>query len=626
MQALELRQRLHRLWDTPPTVFGWLSSVDHKELGRRYIVTALAFLVLGGIEAAIMRLQLAGSDMRIVGPEAYDQLFSMHGITMIFWYASPILSGFGNFLLPLMLGARDMAFPRLNAFSYWVFLFSGLFINASLLVGQAPHGGWFAYVPYTSGTYSPGLNMDFYALGLIFLTVSTTVGAVNFIATVARHRAPGMAIQRLPLVSYSTVTTSVLAIVSLPALTVACLMLELDRHYGTHFFDVAHGGSPLLWQHTFWFFGHPWVYIIFLPATGMISMILPSLARRPIVGYPFVAVATILTGVVGLGVWVHHMFATGMNQVAMSLFGAASMTISLFSTVQVFAWIATLWTGRPVMTTAMRFCIGFIAVFVLGGLSGVVTAMVPFDWQITDTYFVVAHLHYVLIGANLFPVMAALYYWFPKMSGRMASERAGRASFWLMFVGFNVAFFPMHIVGLLGMPRRVWTYPPGMGWDGTNLLSTAGAFLLAVGILVSFLNFGVALRRGARAGRNPWNAPGLEWEVESPPPSYGTVHLPTVVSRYSGWDGHDSEHDPDDARVLATDRLTYTTSVLDAVPVAIARMPDDTIMPLLCTLALTGLFVALLLQLWWLAAGTVLLTLLCTAAWLWPEAGAEVRA
>jgi cytochrome c oxidase subunit 1/cytochrome c oxidase subunit I+III len=291
--------------------------------------------------------------------------------------------------------------------------------------------------------------------------------------------------------------------------------------------------------------------------------------------------------------------------------------------VQVFAWIATLWRGRPVMTTAMHFCLGFIAVFVVGGLSGVITAIVPFDWQITDTYFVVAHLHYVLIGANLFPVLAALYYWFPKMSGRLASERAGRWSFWLVFVGFNVAFFPMHISGLMGMPRRVWTYPAGMGWDGINLTSTIGAYVLALGLLVAFVNFLVALRQGERAGRNPWNAPGLEWEVESPPPSYGTVHIPTVVSRYSGWDGHDSQHDPDDARVLDGERLTYTTSVLDAVPIAIARMPEDTVLPLACALAVTVVFTALLLQLWWLLAGATLVTLVCTAAWLWPQTRIE---
>jgi len=403
----QVRQaRLIALWERPHTLWGWFATVDHKEIGVRYLVTAFAFLLIGGIEALIVRVQLAQPDLAVLSPEAYDQGFTMHGVTMIFWYAQPTLSGFANYLIPMMGGMRDMAYPRLNAFTYWTFLASGLFLYASPFVGQAPHGGWFAYVPYTDAMFSPGLNMDFYALALLFLTISSTAGAINFITTILRLRAPGMAISRMPLFFYSTLTISLSVVFALPPLTAALIFLELDRRWGTHFFDASRHGDPLLWQQLFWFFGHPWVYIIFLPATGMISMIIPTFSRRPIVGYTYVALATVLTGAVGFGVWVHHMFATGEPQMAMSFFSAASMTISIFSAVQVFAWIATIATGTPVLTTSMLFAVGFLVVFVVGGLNGIVTAVIPVDWQLTDTYFVVSHLHYVLVGANMFPVFA----------------------------------------------------------------------------------------------------------------------------------------------------------------------------------------------------------------------------
>ena len=619
MTSAATAARLTRIWEAPHTLWGSLTTVDHKTVGKRYLVTAMIFLLLGGIEALVLRAQLTSPEARLLGPEVYNQIFTMHGVTMIFWYAAPILSGFSNYLVPLLIGARDTALPRANAFSYWVFLFSGLFLYASLLIGQAPHAGWFAYTPYTLKRFSPGLNMDFYALALIFLTISQTVGSINFLVTIFRMRAPGMSVNRMPLLLYSTSTMSVLSVLALPSLTLACLCLELDRNYGTHFFDSAGGGEPLLWQHLFWFFGHPWVYIIFLPATGMISMLLPVFARRPIVGYAYVAVATVLTGVVGLGVWVHHMFAVGMSQVSMSVFSAASITISLFTTIQVFAWVATLWTGRPVMTTSLRFALGFIGLIVIGGLSGVVTALIPFDWQLTDTYFIVAHIHYVLIGANLFPVMAAFYYWMPKMTGRMMNEAMGRWSFWLMFIGFNVGFFPMHFLGLAGMPRRIYTYPSAMQWGDMNLAVTVGAVLLAIGLLVSIVNFIVSRKSGEPAGSNPWNADTLEWDVSSPPPVYGSVHIPTVASRHPLWDEHDEEHDPNDERVLERGRLTLATTALDAVPVAVARMAEDTVMPLALTLALTAFFTAVLLKALWLVAGLAGVIALCVAGWLWPK-------
>lgn len=607
------------LWETPHTTRGWFSTVDHKQLGKRYLATALLFLLVGGVEALILRVQLAYADQRLLTPEAYNQIFTMHAITMIFWYAAPILSGFSIYLIPLMIGARDMAFPRANAFSYWTFLASGIFLYISLAWRQAPHAGWFAYTPYTDSVYSPGYGMDFYALALLFFTVSMTVGAINFIVTIFRLRAPGMSISKMPLLGYSTLTMSFASLFSMPSLAAACVLLELQRRWGFHFYDVAHGGHPLLWQQLFWFFGHPWVYIIFLPATGMISMLLPVFCRRPIVGYPYVALATVLTGAVGFGVWVHHMFAVGMSHMSMSYFSAASMTISIFSAVQVFAWVATLWKGRPVLTASMHFALGFIALLVIGGLDGIVTAVIPIDWQLTDTYFVVSHLHYVLVGTNVMPVFAAFYYWLPKMSGRMMNERLGKWSFWIMFIGLNLAFFPMHISGIKGMPRRIYTYPPGLGLEGLNTTSTIGAFILGVGIAVSLYNFVRTMRAGAYAGRNPWNADTLEWSAESPPAPYGSVHIPRVRSRHPLWDDYDEEYDPGDRRVYDQGRLTLASTWLDAEPVALARMPEDTLTPLYLTLTLSLVFAALLADKLWLALAGVIASLIVMACWMWPK-------
>lgn len=625
MSTAAVQQRLRKVWETPKTTWGWFATVDHKEIGRRYLATAFIFLILGGVEALIMRLQLARSDQSLLTPEAYNQIFTMHGMTMIFWYAAPILSGFANYLIPLMLGARDMALPRLNAFSYWTYLLSGILLYVGFFMGQAPHGGWFAYVPYTELAYSPMRGMDFYALALIFLTISTTVGAVNFVITIFRLRAPGMTISRMPLFMYSTLTISFAILMSLPALTVACVFLELDRHYGTHFFTTPLGGNVLLWQQLFWFFGHPWVYVVFLPATGMASMIIPVFSRRPIIGYPYIAMSTVLTGVVGFGVWLHHMFAVGMSDMAMSFFSAGSMTISIFSAVQVFCWIATVWKGRPVATAAMHYAMGFIALLVIGGLNGIFTAVVPVDWQVHDTYFVVAHLHYVLIGANVFPVFAAFYYWLPKMTGRMLNETLGKWSFWIMFIGFNLGFFPMHLAGLGGMPRRVYTYPAGLGLDGLNMTATIGSFILGFGILLSIVNYFYSQRYGRLAGKNPWNADSLEWETDSPPEPYATVHIPTVCSRHPLWDSHDEEDDPDGERILDQARLTISTSWLDAEPQSIMKMPEDTLAPLLMALGLMLLFLALTFQLLWIALAGFIASLIAGYYWLWPKAEERVR-
>jgi cytochrome c oxidase subunit I len=617
-----LHDRLLKIWETRPGLLGALGSVDHKTIGKRYLATALLFLLVGGAEAAIMRLQLAHGDTHLLSPEQYNQLFTMHGVTMIFWYAAPILSGFSNFLWPLLIGSRDMAFPRLNAFSYWTFLFSGLFVYSSFVVGQAPDGGWFAYVPLTTASYSPGLNLDFYAIGLVFLTLSTTVGAINFIVTVLKLRAPGMSLDRLPIYLWGTTTASFAALFSLPSLTVACVMLYLDRRAGTHFFDSASGGQPLLWQHLFWIFGHPWVYIVVLPAMGIVSQALPAFCRRPLVGYAFVAMATVSTGILGFGVWVHHMFATGIAPLPMSFFSAASLVITIPSAVAVFAWLATVWQGRPVMRTPLLFMAGFVMLFVIGGVSGVATAAAAFDQQLTDTYFVVAHLHYVLVGINVFGVTAGLYYWFPKMTGRMMSERLGRWNFWVMFLGFNLGFFPMHISGLLGMPRRVYTYPSALGWDGWNLVTTVGAYVFAAGVLLLFVNLLYSRVRGTPAGANPWDAPTLEWSVPSPPPAYNFAVIPTVRSRHPLWEAGRAGDDAGPLAagpVLDEDKLTLETSALDAEVTDVLRMPEDSLLPLLLALAVTALCYGLLLRSVALAAAAGVLMLGLTTTWLWPS-------
>jgi cytochrome c oxidase subunit I len=616
-------RHLEELWETKPGVYGWLSSVDHKEIGIRYIVTAFLFLIAGGIEALIFRLQLAGPDLRLLTPEQYDELFTMHGITMILWYAFPVLTGFSVFLQPLILGSRDMAFPRLNAFTYWVFLFSGLFLYASFAAGGAPNAGWFNYTPYASRTFNPGVNIDFYALANILLGISTTLGAINFIVTILRERAPAMSINRLPIMSWGTLTVSVGLIFAQPAVTLAFLLLWMDRQFHTHFYQTASGGQPLLWQHLFWMWGHPWVYAIVLPAISMVSQILPVNCRRPLVGYTAVALATVLTMVLGFGVWLHHMFATGLSSLGLAFFSVVSLLIVTPSAVSFFAWIATIWTGRPIPNTTFLFLAGFLFVFVIGGVSGFMTGSVPVDWQLTDTYFVVGHIHYVLIGWNLFAVMAGIYHWFPKMTGRLLDERLGKWNFWLMFIGFNAGFFPMHISGLLGMPRRIYTYPASMGWDTLNLVTTIGSYVFAVGFFLLLVNAVVSLRRGRPAGPNPWDADSLEWATTSPPPPYNFVVIPAVASRSPLWEDRlnlsQYRSSTGEGMLLDHGKEVVTTSVLDAEPEGVLKMPEDSILPLLAALVLTAIF-ALLLTHWWWSAGAACLVLLALAAsWLWPR-------
>ena len=615
--------RLMELWESEPGLKGFITSVDHKEIGLRYIVTAFVFLALGGIEALAMRLQLAGPDLRILSPERYDELFSTHGMTMIFLYAGPILSGFSNYLWPLLLGSRDMAFPRLNAFGYWTFLAAGIFLYVGFFTGNGPNDGWFNYVPYAARDYNAGLNEDFYSLGMVFLGISVTAGAVNFIVTAMRTRAPGMSINRLPVMIWGTLTANVANLLVVPAVSLAFALLWMDRNLGTHFFQPAWGGQPLLWQHLFWIFGHPWVYAIVLPAMGMVSDGLPVFCRRPLIGYALVTLSTVATMILGFGVWVHHMFATGLPALGMSFFSGASIAIVVPSAVAVFAWLATIFYGRPVITTAFLFFASTILLFVVGGVSGFMTAAVPVDWQLTDTYFVVAHLHYVLIGINLFPVCGALYFWFPKMTGHLLDERLGRWNFWTMFAGFNLAFLPMHLTGLFGMPRRVYTYAPTMGWTTLNLITSIGAFVLAIGLLLLLINVLRSLRGGAPAGANPWDAASLEWSVPSPPPPYNFAVIPTVASRHPLWEGRVEEpgggSSVERGLLLDTGKEMIGTSALDAAPDMILEMPHDTAAPFLLTIALSVVFVGLILVLWPLVAAGLMLSAAAMLVWLWPR-------
>ena len=620
----ELRERLQQIWETKPGLYGWLATVDHKEIGIRYIVTAFVMLAIGGAEALVMRIQLAGPEKTFLTPEQYNMLFSTHGMTMIFLYSSPILSGFSNFLWPLLFGSRDMAFPRLNALSYWIYLAAGIFMYAGFLVNAGPNDGWFNYVPYADLRYDPGLNIDFYALGMVFLGVSTSVGAANFIVTLLRTRAPGMSINRLPIIIWGTATASFANLLVIPAVSLAFFLLWLDRRFGTQFFHVARGGQPLLWQHLFWMFGHPWVYAIVLPAMGMVSDGLPVFCRRPLVGYAPVALATVATMLLGFGVWVHHMFATGLPGLSLAFFSSASILIAVPSAISVFAWIATIWLGRPVITTAFLFFASTIILFVIGGVSGFMTASVPADWELTDTYFVVAHLHYVLVGINLFPVIGATYMWFPKFTGRMLDERLGKWSFWTMFIGFNLAFLPMHLTGLWGMPRRVYTYPVDLGLGPINMVTTIGSFLFGLGVLLFFVNLLRSRTSGTRVGDNPWDGYTLEWATSSPPPPYNFAVIPTIASRHVLWEDRLNETDQrsnlEEGFILDHGKEALATSALDAEPQRILHMPGDTLIPFMLALGMLVLFSGLLIRNVPIASIGGIVCALDLVAWFWPRA------
>jgi cytochrome c oxidase subunit 1 len=513
----------------------WLTTVDHKKIGIMYGVSALFFLLVGGLEALIIRTQLIRPENNLVSAELYNQIFTMHGTTMVFLVGMPIAVALFNYIIPLQIGARDVAFPRLNALSFWIFLFAALFMNASFFVGSAPNGGWFGYANLTSKQYSPGLNIDFWVLGLQALGAASIMGGVNFITTIINLRAPGMRLMRMPLFTWMAFFTSFLLVTALPVLAVALFLLTFDRFWGTNFFNVAAGGDPILWQHLFWMFGHPEVYILILPAFGIVSEIIPVFSRKPLFGYAVMVYSGALIGLIGWGVWSHHMFATGLGPIADAFFTIATMIIAIPTGVKIFNWLATMWGGALRINTAMLYAIGMIATFTIGGISGVMHATAPSDLQQTDTYFVVAHFHYVLIGGLVFAVFGCLYYWFPKITGRFMNEKLGKWSFWLFFIGFNLTFMPQHWIGLLGMPRRVFTYYPELNLTGLNQLSSAGAYVQAVAVLLLFYNVLRSYRKGEPAGPNPWHGATLEWATASPPPEHNFNRIPTVHSREPMW-------------------------------------------------------------------------------------------
>jgi cytochrome c oxidase subunit 1 len=605
------REELERTWARPTGVLGWFTDTDHKAIGKRYIVTAFVFFILGGIEAALMRIQLAFPENHFLNPDRYNQIFTVHGSTMMFLFAVPIVTAMGIYFVPLMVGARDVAFPRLNLYGYYVYLIGGILLYAGFFLNTGPDAGWFSYVPLSGPSYSPGKRVDIWAQMITFTEASSLAAAVVIIGTAFKMRAPGMSINRIPLFVWAQVVTAFMIIFAMPAVMLASSFLASDRLIDTHFFNPAEGGDAILYQHLFWFFGHPEVYIIFIPALGFISPIIITFARRKIFGYTALVLSLISTGFIGFGLWVHHMFATPIPQMGQSFFTAASMMIAIPSGVQIFCWIATLWGSKLNIKTPLLFVLGFFAIFVLGGLTGVMLASVPLNLQIHDTFFVVAHLHYVLIGGAVFPLFGAFYYWFPKWTGRMLSETAGRWNFALMFIGFSLVFFPMHQLGLNGMPRRVYTYLPETGWGTLNLIASIGAFVLAAGVLVFIVNAVWALRAGVIAGDNPWGADSLEWSISSPPPKFNFHNIPVVQGRYPIWQ---ATADAPVVRGLNTvKRETLVTSVLDAQPELRFDIPGPSIWPLLVALATGVSFIAGIFTPWAFLVGAILagITLTC---------------
>ncbi|MEZ4732769.1 MAG: cytochrome c oxidase subunit I [Caldilineaceae bacterium] len=627
LSEAEALDRLEELWADPPGFIGWFRSLQNDAVGGRIMVTAFTFFLVSGLLAVLMRTQLMWADNTLIDAQRYNELFTMHGSTMMYLFVVPMLEGFAIFLLPILLGNREMPFPRLGVFSYFTFVMGGLLFYSSYLFNAVPDTGWFAYVPLSGPEFSPGRPLDFWLLALGVAEVAAIAAGVEIVITILRMRAPGMTLARMPVLAWALLVTAFAILFAFTTLFIATILLELDRKFNTQFFDPSAGGSPVLWQHLFWIFGHPEVYIQFIPAVGMVSMIIPVFTRNRLVGYTYIVMAIIATGFISFALWAHHMFTVGLPEVSMLFFSVASILVGVPTAVQIFAWIATIWSGRPVWKTPFLFVIGFLVTFVLGGITGIMVGSAPFDWQAHDSYFVVAHLHYVLIGGAVFPIFAALYYWIPKIHGKMLSERLGQWNFWLMFIGFHVAFFPQHIVGLLGMPRRIYTYPAAFGWEIYNLISTIGAYILAVGVLFFLINYFYSLYRGKDAPANPWGADSLEWATDSPPPNYGFADLPVVRSRHPLWD-QASVHPKDDRIAKLMDALSHyplnwrgalTTTAIDALPQEVFRVSGPSIWPFVTALGTIIIFGAEIFSLRIAVMLGALLLVGGLIGWHWPD-------
>lgn len=622
----DMHDKFNKVWGNPT---GWraLTIVNHTTIGLRFMVTGIAFFLFGGLLAMLIRTQLALPGQSMLSPDVYNQVFTMHGTVMMFLFAIPVLEGLAIYLIPKMIGARDLVFPRLSSFGYWCYLFGGLILCSSIVLDMAPANGWFMYTPLSSLPYSPGRGSDFWLLGITFVEISAVSAGVELVVSIMRTRTKGMALHHMPLFVWYILAMAFMIVFGFPPLILGSILLELERAGGLPFFDVSRGGDPVLWQHLFWLFGHPEVYIIFLPAAGIVSTVLPVFAQRPIVGYRWIVLSIIVTGFVSFGLWVHHMFTVGIPHLAQAFFSVASMMVAIPTSIQVFAWLATLWLGKPVYRIPMLWIVGFLIIFVAGGLTGVMLALVPFDWQVHDTHFVVAHFHYVLVGGMFFPFMAGVYYWMPHFSGRMPSESLARWGFWLTFIGFNVTFLIMHWTGLMGMPRRIYTYDENLGWDIPNLISSIGGFIMAAGIATSLLDFVLHFRYGQKAKPNPWNADTLEWSTSLPPTAYNFISLPDCPSRHPMWDYPDlTETIARGEHSLCTidhgRRETWGSDPITGKVREVIHLPGNTWLPFIAAVVVAVVCIGLLSKAYWIALAAALVSVALLFRWSW-ENGAH---